>query len=331
MSFIKFLKENIKESIIESNFQIPIKIQSNFKIKGGLNNYKNWKVKVLLANSAGDEVKKGDWESPRYVMISLDSNNIIPIAISDEHQTGYDLLYEYYYKKKLIKQENYVSIDGNGTTYLYGRPGDTNNLKNDAKKIEAFKKWLSYGGENQPVKSGSGGGYIGDMEDIIERNGNIEIIKGKLAKPGQRIIDTIEKLAKEYNRFLSIEKKYREPNESDIQNFISETLSFIKDIDNSASGPYYGLMGFGRDKNFLTVDKVDKLIKILEIAIKENNYHKAADTLFTFNGIKNLIHNKLRFINKTKKISSYGDESKYLALFGDVELALREFERLGEI
>jgi hypothetical protein len=166
MSILKYLKE----AIAKQKFIIPAKIAANFKIVGGLENYKNWKAKVLMANSGG---KKGIWESPRYVMISLDSNNIIPIAMSDEHQTGYDLLFEYYYDKKLIKQENYVSIDGDGTTYLYGSPGDTDNLKHDAKKIEAFKKWLSYGGENQPVKSGSGRGYLGDMEDVIERGCNI--------------------------------------------------------------------------------------------------------------------------------------------------------------
>jgi len=327
MNFVEFyLKE-----LDNKSFNIPIKIRSNFKIEGGLNNYKNWKVKVLLSNSAGDDVKKGDWESPRYVMISLDSNNIIPIAISDEHQIGYDILYEYYYKKKLIKQENYVSINGNGITYLYGRTGDIDNLKHDAKKIEAFKKWLSYGGENQPVRSGSGSGYLGDMEDVIERKGNIEVIKGKLAKPGQKIINILEKLAKEYSRFLSIEKKFYEVKESDIQNFINDALNFLKEIRKSLSGSYDGLMGYGKEKNFLTIDKVENMIKNLESSQKENDYRRVADQLFTFHGVKNLIHNRLRVMNKMDKIPDYGDEGKYVALFGDIELALREFERLGEI
>ena len=112
---MKFNEYYLKEDT--NKFIIPDKILSNFKIVGGLDNYPNWQAKVLLDNSADKGVKKGQWESPRYVLISLDSNNIIPVAISDEHQTGYDLLYEYYYKKKLIKQENYISIDGNGTTY----------------------------------------------------------------------------------------------------------------------------------------------------------------------------------------------------------------------
>jgi hypothetical protein len=320
-----YFKESIKEK-----FNIPIKIQSNFNIEGGLNNYKNWKVKVLLANSAGEGVKKGQWESPRYVMISLDSNNIIPIAISDEHQTGYDLLYEYYYKKKLIKQENYISIDGNGTTFLYGRPGDIDNLKNDAEKVEAFKKWLSYGGENQPVKAGYGG-YIGDMEDVIERKGNIEVIKGKLSKPGQKIINILEKLAKEYAKFLSMEKKFYEPSDEDVENFNNDTYELIKDI-RKPNGPYDGLMSYGKEKKFLTLNKVEQMLKKIPFLQKEHNYyHGFADLLFTFNGVKNLIHNRLRVMSKMDKIPDYGDDSKYVALFGDVELALREFERLGEI
>jgi hypothetical protein len=224
----------------------------------------------------------------------------------------------------------HVSIDGNGTTYLYGRPGDIDNLKQDAKKIEAFKKWLSYGGENQPVKSGGALSYIGDMEDVIERKGNISVIKGKLAKPGQKIIDILEGFAKEYSRFLSIEKKMREPKQSDAENFINNVLNFVKDINSSFSS-YGRLMGFGQEKKFLTNDKVEKIIKKLEYALKQNDYRIAADQLFTYNGVKNLIHNRLRAMSKMDKIPSYGDENHYVGIFGDIQLALREFDRLGNI
>jgi hypothetical protein len=301
MSILQYLQEAINKQ----NFIIPTKISKNFKVIGGLDNYKNWKTKVLMANSAASGVELGDWESPRYIMISLDSNNIIPIAISDEHQTGYDLLYEYYYEKKLLKQEKYISINGDGITYMYGNDDDKN-------KIEAFKKWLSYGGENQPVRAGGASSYIGDMQDVIERNGDISIIKGRLYKPGQTIINTIEHISKEYSKFYDLDKKNKSPNDDEVEKLFNFTIDFLNQFNHFTSD-YSGLV----DRKI-----IDRFIQRLYDAQKDNNWDELAQVILGMNGLKNIIHMELR-----KKKSNANLEG----VFGDTELALQQFNRLGEI
>lgn len=301
-----------------NSYTIPSTIKDNFKIVGGLDNFKCWKTKVLAANSAGPDVKKGDWEEPMYVMISLDSNNIIPIANSDSHQVGYDLLEYYYFKKKLIQRENYVSICGDSTTYVYDDPKDTEN------KLKAFQKWLSYGGENQPVCS-MGGSYRGDMLDIIERKGNVKIIPGKLAKGGKDIIDSIEHIAKEYLKFSSL-KNGRTPNDDEVHKLFEFTKQFLDKFLKSG--------GYNRELTYIDLPKNqivndDYIRSTIKRVLEDEDkldWDDLAQIFLSHTGIKNRIHMGLRHIIQSKKV-----DNDWEGLFGDIELANKEFNRIGAL
>jgi hypothetical protein len=329
MSVLKYLQEALNQK--KQSFVIPESIASNFKIVGGLDNYKNWKVKVLMANSAKEGVKKGQWENPGYVMISLDSNNIIPIARSDEHQTGYDLLEDYYYKKKLIKRENYISIYGIGNTYLYGDGlGVSDNSKDDMLKIEGFKRWLSYGGLNNPVQNPySTPRYIGDMEDVINNNGKFEIIKGKIHNNGSKIIDALEYISREYLKFVNLDQDGKEPREEDVDKLIEYTIDFLskfKDF-NSPIGElvFYDVYGM-LDRN-----DPDKYIRSLTTALQRHNWKTVGDIILSSNGVKNKLHNAIRSFKDKEYKKLNGNGEKYVAIFGDLEKAFLEFNRLGNI
>ena len=127
MKFSQYYKE------AKEQFIIPEKIQKNFEITGDMSNAKNWKAKILAANSATKGQKIGQWDQVRYILIGLKTNNIIPIAIADEHRTGYDVLQEYYYKKKLVPKDDYISVCSWGNEYFYPE-----NQEYTKQKLEAY-------------------------------------------------------------------------------------------------------------------------------------------------------------------------------------------------
>jgi len=63
----------------------------NFKITDSLKDIEKWKAKVIEGNQGNK--RKGSFDSVVYVMISLKDNTIVPIADSDGHKTGYDVMY----------------------------------------------------------------------------------------------------------------------------------------------------------------------------------------------------------------------------------------------
>ena len=134
----------------------------NYDIKGDFSNAENWKAKVLVANNGG---KKGEIYKTRYVAISRNDNSIIPIAIHDEHHTGYDMLYDIY----KVDSKDYLIIDSIGTTYI------------DSKDLNKYKpiieKFLSWGGNKDNSM------YFYDTReqytfgDLVESNWDLSIVK----------------------------------------------------------------------------------------------------------------------------------------------------------
>lgn len=123
-----------------TTFQLPKNIPSNFfKITNSLKDIKNWKARILENNSGGEKLKVGDYDEVGYVMISLKDNTIIPIARSDEHHRGYDIMYEIYESKYKIVPYDYNSRDdtfyGKRTEQEEVVVGNIKNIKNITEKI----------------------------------------------------------------------------------------------------------------------------------------------------------------------------------------------------
>jgi hypothetical protein len=70
-------------------------------------------------------------------------------------------------------------------------------------------------------------------------------------------------------------------------------------------------------------EAVEKAIEKVDSAIKSYKNDYLMLTLFDFNGLKNVLHNYLR---RAKKEGKVDDE-----YFGDVDEALKEFSKLGDI
>lgn len=298
MNFYNFYLNESKQKFI-----IPKNIKSNYKIIGDLSNIKNWKSKIILGNNLNSDENKnvGDWDNVGYIMIDNNSNNIIPIARSDEHQLGYELI-EYLKHKKLIKGL-YTPIFALSQDYIYSN--DKNNIQH---KLNVYKKFLEYGGNNLKIQD-SNSNYIGTIEDFIERQGNVEIKKGEISVYGRQIVDKLESIA------MLLSKVLKSPNESLIHKLNEKALSFLETH---------------RFDLIVELNVDDKFIDKLNIDISKDfdNYDVVEKGFFGMNGIKNIIHKNIKYaIRKPEKWKS----ESIIKIFGDVKKANNEFNRLGNI
>lgn len=308
MGLYNFLNEN------ENTWNIPTKIKKNIKI-GDINKYpEGWKAKIILGNNMGENQKIGQWDDVGYIMIDLNSNNIIPIARADEHQTGYELI-DYYIRKKLIPDGKYINLFPLSITYIYG------NYENDYKeKLNACKKWLGYGGKSGEIKiayrKNNLPDLIGNMEDLI--NGRLEkdTPSGKLASLGKHFIDLLEEVAKLNSMRLSGDQMKLKRVEKHFFNKVRQLMPVIRRV--------YGNVGLLKNWDYNRIDNLTNNLNNLEA---RKDYQTIESELFGHNGFKNDLHIALK--NNMKKDD--WDYNKLKSIFGDLKLALQEFNRLGSI
>lgn len=285
-----------------ARFAIPPKIAKNFQIVGDMGNTENWKAKILLANSASEEQKKGQWDEVGYVMISLDSNLIIPIARADEHQTGYELLHDYYFAKNLVPVEKYVSVWTSGNNYIYPRSA------ND--QLKALIKFRQYGGKNNVLEGASENrAYRSTIDDFIQGKGSTLVDKAQLSPLGKFVMSSLESIINAWN--------------AKDNKIFSMAYNFLKWIDIN-SLPMSKAFDFSNDE-------IKKIMDGLLQAEANQDFSAVADVFFRLRGIKNKMHNKIRQAIK-KKESGYDYEKEELVNFwGNLEVANLEMNKLSNL
>ena len=323
----KFIKEYDKiqksqpkvKKIISDKFSISEKIPSEyFQIEGDFSKVKQqWKAKTILANSGG---KKGNWDRVRYVMISLKDNTIIPIAISDEHQTGYDLMFKVYSRKYGINVNSYYSLCSWGNHYIYSKEE-----LNDC--VIAGEKYLKWGGNpklevhiNQQVFNKE---LIIPIKDIVKYKGDpkklLSIygdVKNKILPFGKDFLKQWQDLAKSFNAGRN------SMSPSIVKQLAKKTIDVIEWQDENSfytgSSEYIPVL-----KMFLKGqgDFQDLENFVFGFSNKDNQYIKKVD-LDDFSGIKNYIHNDFR-----KTINAY-NKDQYESKFGDLDLLIKMYGNL---
>lgn len=283
------------------SWQIPQVLQKNYKVVGDLTNIREWKAKTILANSGG---KVGEWDDVGYVLIALNSNNIIPVARGDEHQVGYDLLY-HLFKKFKLPQEEYVSVNATGANYLQNR-----NDERRVQTIQAIKKWMAMGGARLVIEDDTREGAVRVYSDQLGESGDVVPFKGTLSEDGSRIVDTFQALSDTLNSIYTAKDR-----EQDYQ---------IK-VFNEASVDFLQWMKSTLMFDLLSIwnDVAAGLQKVL--AVPEDDYTTAEAVLFSQNGIKNKIHNQLRKLENDPKNMDYRN---YQRMFGDVAVAKKAFDAI---
>lgn len=169
----------------------------NYKIST-LSKVKEWEARILVGNSLGENKKIGDWDSVGYVMINLKTNEIVPIARADEHNTGYDMMHDIH----LPNVNEYFPIyDGRNCVY------SKQNAKN---MIIAAKKWLKWGGPDCPVSGSSElTGLYGNLSDLVNHGLQLMPQPNKISIVGERVIKAFHMLGQLCTKYEMVSRAGR--------------------------------------------------------------------------------------------------------------------------
>lgn len=294
--YFKFIKGQNQSDIKVGSFIIPKEIAHLYKITGNFTNINRWEAKIVIGNSLGSGQQVGDWDGINYIMIPDKTNIIIPIAMGDEHQIGYEALYDYFYKKKLVPKDNYISIS-KGFNAIY----DIENQKDLNLYLQAYTNWIKNKGE--------------DSELVI-------ISRGKWRGKISSFLDTFTgKNFEEFSRILS-----GEPEEVVITKEGKKFVNLIEQFYRDFKKRNYD---FAFNSAFALLQISKKLLNRSDYSKLENEYFniearqdtsKLEDFVLGFNGIKNIIHNLIR--KKDRTIEDF---------FGSLQGANEEFIKLSNL
>ncbi len=286
-----------KAKIAAPSVNIPKGYQKFVDGSGDLSNVENWKIQVQMGNSVGrDEPDVGGWGSPGYVFINPKTKEVIPVARSDEHHGGYDLM-RHLASKGVVK-----NLEDWGYVYIHGTHVFDKSDKTFYKQV--YQTWLDLGGKNIEVEiysSGSGGkeSFIGLLSDFIEQKSFIPK-KGEIAKSGQRLIQALERYA------TLVVQALKDPNKEAQANKAAQAVVDLVNYKLAVSKPK----------------------KAAELALASDSFQGVQDAILGMDGIKNIIHQGLREIEAGDRFM-YGRE--YATFFGDTSAALKAFDALGAI
>lgn len=261
-------------------FSIPSSVPAKFfKITDNLNDVENWRVKILQNNSSENK-RLGSFDSVGYIMVSLADNTIIPIARSDEHHRGYEIMDTIYQDEYNINSSKYYPIFCLGNNYPY-------NQDEALKMKEALAKLKSYGYDLDKLNVSMY--YITKGEDERYVTGN-EFLNEIESKEEQRKNIPVTPLGKNLVKALEMFS-----NAFEYKNVRGE-LSLTK-----ISNAWRQLYNIGKD---IMLNKEDVLISWFDDETVSDLLQKYKDgyiteenlmnLVFGFGGIRQKIHNLLR-------------------------------------
>lgn len=276
MSYITQILESIS---LSCNFNVPQGTSRNFQITSNINEADKWKAKILIGNSMEEGKKVGDWDDVGYIMISLKDNTIIPIARSDEHHRGYDLLSDFYH----LNYNDYYALWVYGKNYPYDLE-DLHRLETALLKAKSYglvfednnpiinfyqikwkeEKYKDYP-ENIPAKYYFTN-YYGKEEP-----------EAKITNLGKELVDAFEKLS-----FAFTIKKLPD---------IKIAINNLYKVGNKIKFNNYP---------FISVIEKEEMLETLDF---EDNFEKLQEIFFGFNGWRNKFHQRLRRNKYNKELN----------------------------
>lgn len=298
MAYFKYILESIS---LSCNFNVPQGTSRNFQITSNLNEADKWKAKILIGNSMEEGKKVGDWDNVGYIMISLKDNTIIPIARSDEHRRGYELLSDYYH----LSSSDYYSLWVYGKNYPYNLE-DLKNLEialqkaqsyglvfEDTNPIISFYYLKNYYPENYPEN------YPDDIsaKDYFANAYN-ERKPADISEKGKEFVQAFELIA----------SCFEEP-----------TLNKRK-LKNQIKNLYKVGSSIGLNSNyaqpFISPIEYEEMLELVDF---EDDDEKLWDAFFSFNGWRNKFHQRLRRnINNIKLNNQLGNVAEVIQLMSRI-------------
>ena len=270
--------------------------QQNYQL-GLFSKIDEWKAKIILANSAGEGQDIGQWDAVGYVMISLTTNEIIPIARADEHKSGYDLLYYFKDKKKIkLNPKDFIPLY-KGENFVYG----TDSID---KMIIVAKKWLEWGGPNELVRGAyAANGLFGKLSDLVKYGLKMMPQSGKLNISGERLINNLRNFGSLNTKYILMTREGARSTEA-LEKTIFRTAKII-------AHEVIPIM------EYLWIEKTKHILVQIQKLEDNNDLQGLSEFFFGFHGIKNEIHQTVREALAGKGIRI----EQVKSVFGDLELA----------
>jgi len=322
--------ENMQREIdrqYPQKFSIPDEIKHLYKIVGDFSDIRGWRGEILnewpenykeyfspqhIEGKTESEVR--DMESKiGYVMISTESNHIIPITRFDEHQQGYEALEYIVYDKYHVKQEDYVSVWIIGNNYIYSE-------KEIPSFLIAAKKYIEYGGDKNNLIYIAGDGTIGKyvitIGEFVERDGDYKIVltdkENNVSYLGKRFINKLTELSDLFSEYHL--NPMKQGNQKFIETIWNSTDRFLEELSElKRTMDYNG----GLLKQINNAGFTDFFFKHKDSVITDDILMDLERKLFSFAGVKNVIHRGLK--QGSEELKRY---------FFNLELALEMFNQI---
>lgn len=278
---------NITEAVNHlQSFAIPSSLpQENFKITNSLKDIKNWKARILENNSGGKKLKVGDYDEVGYVMISLEDNTVIPIARSDEHHRGYDIMYEIYESKYKIHPSNFYSVWclPNSANYPYSKE-EADKLKDALIKCDEYgmdmdtsKVYLKY--IDSLYKNKSYDESLISARDFISGKYGLASFGETVSLIGEKLVDAFKNLS---NAFENTNVRGDIP--------ITQLKMAVKKL--YTVGSRIQLPDKFKLINPLDLEEMMDIVE--QYKSKYIDIQKLYKLFFGFNGFRNIFHQRLR-------------------------------------
>lgn len=275
---------------------------ANYQITDNMGALPRWKAIVLTGNSVGETGPRvGEWDHVGYVMISLDDNTIIPIARSDEHNMGWDLVHELSEKSPIL--QDFVPV-WTGNNYIYTK------AENEV-ATKAYQKFLSYGGHDGVVQFGvhERDGGMTSMSDFVEHGAaNAQPVKGRISPLGKKIIEAFQKI----DTLIIPEMKREEGGLPPRLGSIVAACNELGKLLEVVSNPY--VFSYGDASRFLEEIKAHR---------RDTSVQWFMDAVFGFHGIKNKLHMQMK---ENLSIPSWAENR--VKFWGDLDLAIDILARM---
>jgi len=280
-----------------SAFVIPPKLAPHVQVVGGLGSASQWHTKVWLGNS-------GTTDHTEVGAVAFDpaTSTVVPIASSDDHRNGWELI-QHLVGRKIIPKLPYTII------FLVSNFVDTDNPESLAKDLAAFTAWRALGGPNTMVASrySAGRGFKVSMDDFIKAKGkvNTSYPVGKLTPLGDRLVRSLDTLAKAYGKM-----------------HLSKAHVPTKAI---ARAGREAMEAFEHSNlcKWNSVQAAKQSLMALEAGGDPTAFEEA---IFTANGLKNQIHNMLRRLGENQFF-----DRDLIEVFGDPAAARTAFDSLADV
>ena len=287
----------------------------DYRVTGSLRDVGSWKARIHLGNSMPEGKEVGDWDEVGYVMVSVAGEpRVVPIARSDEHEKGYDLLLDRA-KAWRLKPTDFFPVFHGGSTGIY-----LDDPEDAPRALEAARRWLAMGGADFPVRYTGGppsGRWAIGARDFVAGNGRAVPAPGGLLPIGQRLVDALRAVSDGVAALRDPQRPWELREDRRGQRRVETAArALVRLVSADRDLAFHGL--YDEKAGAFPGGSLEAALAswsaVVDSHLARGDMDGLVDLLFTHHGLKNRIHMQIRR-ELARRPLDMGP------IFGDLELA----------